>query len=58
MTMPAFPSRKSLLLLLALLLLSWFGTLDYRDLIRPDEGRYAEIAREMADVTAASSCST
>ncbi len=26
----------------------WFGTLDYRRLIKPDEGRYAEIAREMA----------
>lgn len=28
-------------------LLLWFGTLDYRDLIKTDEGRYAEIAREM-----------
>ena len=26
----------------------WFGNLDYRKLVRPDEGRYAEIAREMA----------
>ena len=26
----------------------WFGTLHYRHLISPDEGRYAEIAREMA----------
>jgi 4-amino-4-deoxy-L-arabinose transferase-like glycosyltransferase len=26
----------------------WFGTLDYRRLVKPDEGRYAEIAREMA----------
>lgn len=25
----------------------WFGTLDYRRLVRPDEGRYAEIPREM-----------
>jgi len=31
-----------------LLLLLWFGTLGYRDLIHPDEGRYAEAAREMA----------
>jgi 4-amino-4-deoxy-L-arabinose transferase-like glycosyltransferase len=28
--------------------LVWFGSLDYRKLIKPDEGRYAEIAREMA----------
>jgi 4-amino-4-deoxy-L-arabinose transferase-like glycosyltransferase len=28
--------------------LVWFGTLDYRKLVKPDEGRYAEIAREMA----------
>ena len=25
----------------------WFGTLDYRKLADPDEGRYAEIPREM-----------
>ncbi|KAF0811310.1 Undecaprenyl phosphate-alpha-4-amino-4-deoxy-L-arabinose arabinosyl transferase [Andreprevotia sp. IGB-42] len=25
----------------------WFGTLGYRKLITPDEGRYVEIAREM-----------
>lgn len=25
----------------------WFGNLEYRKLIRPDEGRYAEIPREM-----------
>jgi 4-amino-4-deoxy-L-arabinose transferase-like glycosyltransferase len=28
--------------------LTWFSTLEYRKLIKPDEGRYAEIAREMA----------
>ena len=27
--------------------LIWFILLGYRDLIEPDEGRYAEIAREM-----------
>ena len=27
--------------------LVWFGTLDFRHLLRSDEGRYAEIAREM-----------
>ncbi len=47
--MPQSPllSRKSMLALAAVLAFSWFVTLDYRDLIRPDEGRYAEIAREM-----------
>ncbi len=25
----------------------WFGNLDYRHLVKPDEGRYAEIPREM-----------
>jgi 4-amino-4-deoxy-L-arabinose transferase-like glycosyltransferase len=35
-------------LLLAALAAVWFGTLDYRKLIKPDEGRYAEISREMA----------
>jgi len=35
------------LVLLALALLAWFGTLDYRSLVKPDEGRYAEISREM-----------
>jgi 4-amino-4-deoxy-L-arabinose transferase-like glycosyltransferase len=27
---------------------AWFGTLESRKLVKPDEGRYAEIAREMA----------
>ena len=34
-------------LLLVLALALWFGTLGYRHLIHPDEGRYAELAREM-----------
>lgn len=34
--------------LLALFVLAWFGTLQYRELFHPDEGRYAEIPREMA----------
>jgi 4-amino-4-deoxy-L-arabinose transferase-like glycosyltransferase len=34
--------------LLAVALLIWFSNLDYRKLIKPDEGRYAEISREMA----------
>ncbi len=29
-------------------LVVWFVNLDYRKLIKPDEGRYAEISREMA----------
>ncbi|MFA6312945.1 MAG: glycosyltransferase family 39 protein [Sterolibacterium sp.] len=37
----------ALLLLLAVFAVLWFGTLDYRKLIKPDEGRYAEIPREM-----------
>ncbi len=39
------PAAKWLVLLLLAVL--WFGTLGYRKLITPDEGRYAEIAREM-----------
>jgi 4-amino-4-deoxy-L-arabinose transferase-like glycosyltransferase len=41
-------SNRSLPVLLLAFALVWFGTLDYRKLIKPDEGRYAEIAREMA----------
>ena len=36
------------LLLLVAVALVWFGTLEARHLLRSDEGRYAEIAREMA----------
>jgi 4-amino-4-deoxy-L-arabinose transferase-like glycosyltransferase len=43
-----YPKRHTLLLLAAVFIAVWFGNLDYRRLIRPDEGRYAEIAREMA----------
>lgn len=41
------PRRGVLLLLVAALAIVWFGTLDYRLLIKTDEARYAEIAREM-----------
>jgi 4-amino-4-deoxy-L-arabinose transferase-like glycosyltransferase len=41
-------SRSGLLALLLAFAAIWLGTLDYRALIRPDEGRYAEIGREMA----------
>ncbi|QOK91972.1 glycosyltransferase family 39 protein [Ralstonia pseudosolanacearum] len=47
-TAPALPWRTSTLWLLAAALLAvWLGTLGYRHLIPTDEGRYAEIAREM-----------
>ena len=36
-----------ILLLILIYALLWFGTLNYRHLIPSDEGRYAEIAREM-----------
>ena len=46
---PPLPlSRRSLLLLALAALVVWFANLDYRKLIKPDEGRYAEISREMA----------
>jgi 4-amino-4-deoxy-L-arabinose transferase-like glycosyltransferase len=44
---PASPSRRTLICLALLLAAIWFGTLDMRKLVRPDEGRYAEIPREM-----------
>ncbi len=40
-------SRRTLWLMLLALVVIWFGNLEYRKLIKPDEGRYAEIAREM-----------
>src|SRR5471030_2114646 len=43
---PVF-SRRAMGLLVLLLALVWFCNLDYRKLVRPDEGRYAEIPREM-----------
>lgn len=47
--MTSFPSsaKRGFALLLAAVLLIWFGTLNYRHLVKPDEGRYAEIPREM-----------
>ena len=46
-TEPAPLSRRLLVLLALVLMAVWFGTLNVRHLIRPDEGRYAEIPREM-----------
>jgi 4-amino-4-deoxy-L-arabinose transferase-like glycosyltransferase len=40
-------SRRTLWLLLLAVVLIWFGNLEYRKLLKPDEGRYAEIPREM-----------
>ncbi len=40
-------TRNQLLALLAAFALAWFCNLGYRHLIKPDEGRYAEIPREM-----------
>jgi 4-amino-4-deoxy-L-arabinose transferase-like glycosyltransferase len=39
--------RTLTLILLCALAAAWFGTTGERKLVRPDEGRYAEIAREM-----------
>jgi len=48
MTTSSFSAKLLSAFLLALVIFVWFGTLDYRNLVRPDEGRYAEIPREMA----------
>ncbi|MFA7242720.1 MAG: glycosyltransferase family 39 protein [Sulfuricellaceae bacterium] len=48
MISPPSYSKPLSAFLLILVLFVWFGTLDYRNLVRPDEGRYAEIPREMA----------
>ncbi len=40
-------ARRGTLLLAFAFALAWFGTLEQRRLINPDEGRYAEIPREM-----------
>jgi 4-amino-4-deoxy-L-arabinose transferase-like glycosyltransferase len=40
-------TRNRLLALLAAFSLAWFCNLGYRHLVKPDEGRYAEIPREM-----------
>ncbi|MEO7253554.1 MAG: glycosyltransferase family 39 protein [Casimicrobium sp.] len=40
-------TKNILLVLLAIWVVAWFGTLELRGLFIPDEGRYAEIPREM-----------
>jgi 4-amino-4-deoxy-L-arabinose transferase-like glycosyltransferase len=44
---PAALTRRGVWILLAAFTLIWFANLDYRRLVHPDEGRYAEIPREM-----------
>lgn len=41
------PRSRFFIFLTLLFGLLWFGQLDYRKLVKPDEGRYAEISREM-----------
>lgn len=41
------PSPRGVVTLFALLAVLWFANLEYVSLLRPDEGRNAEIAREM-----------
>lgn len=41
------PGRFALLLLTIFTVAVWFSNLEYRHLVKPDEGRYAEIPREM-----------
>jgi 4-amino-4-deoxy-L-arabinose transferase-like glycosyltransferase len=43
----AAPSRRAWVALAIVFALAWFANLDVRKLQHPDEGRYAEIAREM-----------
>jgi 4-amino-4-deoxy-L-arabinose transferase-like glycosyltransferase len=40
-------SKRQAWLLITLFVLVWFGSLEYRKLVKPDEGRYSEIPREM-----------
>lgn len=40
-------TRRTIWLLIAFLAVVWFANLEVRKLIRPDEGRYAEVPREM-----------
>src|SRR5438876_9200081 len=42
-------TRRAMLALLLVFTLVWFSNLEYRRLVHPDEGRYAEIPREMAE---------
>lgn len=45
----AVQSRHAVIALIVVVLLAWFASLELRGLFIPDEGRYAEIPREMLD---------
>ncbi len=45
--MTSRPARALAIVLVAAFAVVWFSTLQYRKLVKPDEGRYAEIPREM-----------
>ena len=42
-------SRHAVIALVVVVLLAWFASLELRGLFIPDEGRYAEIPREMLE---------
>ena len=46
---PARYSKLSIVVFVVLIAIAWFGFLDHRKLINPDEGRYAEIPYEMVN---------
>lgn len=47
MTSTATPAQQNLMVLALVAILIWFSNLEYRKLAEPDEGRYAEIPREI-----------
>ncbi|MGH8731979.1 MAG: ArnT family glycosyltransferase, partial [Burkholderiales bacterium] len=47
MSDPNTPRRAVLAAMLSLFAVVWFGNIESRKLIKPDEGRYAEVPREM-----------
>lgn len=47
-TLPDLPKRAVLWTMFAAIVVLWFANLGSRALMHPDEGRYAEIAREMS----------
>ena len=47
MSDPYMSRRAVLTAALSLFAVVWFGNIEFRKLIKPDEGRYAEVPREM-----------